>query len=536
MQIIASNSEYVRTVTYLVRPLAIFSISAIVLIGLSSLVLRSPHRGGWITALIALVLIYGGPPATYGSNSLETHLGLDVQGGTLIIAFLVVACIAGIQLRPSETFTRGANTAAVAVLAYNIVVFGLIALERSEASIVQATPFELPSNVAPVSQGIRPDIYHIVLDGYGRADILRDIYRFDNSDFVKQLKGLGFNHADQAVTPNNQTLATMNSLFNGNYLRDVPESEGMTPNNYRSKLYNELQRNPVFKVLREWGYGLYSVRPEYSLVQMEEVDKEFLAQPNAVNYLELVVIQNSGLFMVAKSFNRPSAKNGDNKDGGETDGKADNSTAESGREGSAVVINTQLDASFAEHLKSPFFFYTHIIAPHPPFDVDRMGGFRNSILGAGGMADGSHFHQGNPENRREYWRGYLEKLQFTNREVLRYVTQVINERPDPKIIVIHGDHGGGLYFDHEDASATCLRERFSPLLAVYSSDGRLQEAVPKDLNLVNLYRIIFNEYFGTDIAMLPGRSFFASWKYPMRHALISHKDMNATCPVAPWEN
>lgn len=522
-QIIASNSEYIRTAADLVRPLAIFSILAIVLIGLSSLVLRSLQRGGWMTALCVLVLVYGGPPVTYGSNFLKTFLGLDIQGGTLIVALLVVACIAGIQLRPSEILTRAANAAAVAILAYNSAVFGLIALERSQISIVQATPFERPSNVAPVSQGTRPDIYHIVLDGYGRSDVLRDIYRFDNSDFIGQLEGLGFDHADRAVTPNNQTLAVMNSMFSGNYVRDIPESAGMTPQNYRRKLYNELQRNPVFEILRELGYGLYSVRPEYPLVQMEKVDKEFLARPEAVSFLELAVVGQSGLFPIAVMLSRPSTASGDSKDGGETGS-------------SAVAINEQLDASFSEFLESPFFFYTHIVAPHPPFDVDRMGGFRKSILASRGMADGDHSHYGNPEARREYWRGYLEKLQFTNREVLRYVTQVINERPDPKIIVIHGDHGGGLYFDHDDASATCLRERYSPLLAVYSSDGRLQEAVPNDLNLVNLYRVIFNEYFGTDMAMLPGRSFFASWENPMQHVPISREDMNAFCPAATWKN
>jgi hypothetical protein len=536
LQIIASNSEYIRTIADLIRPLAIFTISAIVMIGLSSLALRSLQRGGWLTALCVLVLIYGTPPATYGSSFLKAVLGLDVQDGALIIALLVVACVAGIQLRPSEAFTRAANAAAAAVLAYNIVAFGLIALERGEASIVQATPFEPPSNVAPVSQATRPDIYHIVVDGYGRSDVLQDIYRFDNSDFIEQLEGLGFDHADQAVTPYNQTLMIMNSMFNGNYIQNLPENPGITPQNYRRKLYNELQRNSMFEVLRGRGYGLYSVRSEYPLVQLEEMDKEFLARPEAVSFLELAVFRHSGLFPITELLSRPSTASGDNKDGGEPGGKVDNGSAENALGASAIAIIEQLDVSFPKQLKSPFFFYTHIIAPHPPFDVDRMGGFRDSILAARGIADGNHSHYGIPETQREYWLGYLEKLQFTNREVLRYVTQVINERPDPKIIVIHGDHGGGLYLDHADASTTCLRERFSPLLAVYSSDGRLQEAIPNDLNLVNLYRVIFNEYFGADIAMLPGKSFFVPWKNPMRHDPISNKDMNAICPVAPWEN
>ena len=40
--------------------------------------------------------------------------------------------------------------------------------------------------------GIEPDIYYIVLDSYGGADVLKDSYSYDNSEFVNDLQELGF--------------------------------------------------------------------------------------------------------------------------------------------------------------------------------------------------------------------------------------------------------------------------------------------------------------------------------------------------------
>src|SRR5688572_19610664 len=38
----------------------------------------------------------------------------------------------------------------------------------------------------------RPDIYYIILDGYGRQDILQALYGFDNSSFLNELSARGF--------------------------------------------------------------------------------------------------------------------------------------------------------------------------------------------------------------------------------------------------------------------------------------------------------------------------------------------------------
>ena len=81
---------------------------------------------------------------------------------------------------------------------------------------------------------------------------------------------------------------------------------------------------------------------------------------------------------------------------------------------------------------------------------------------------------------------------------------------------------------------TCVQERFSPLLAVYASDDRLQRSLPDDLNLANLYRLVFNTYFGTEMPLLPNRSVFAGWKNPGQQQTVPPERLGgAAGPLHP---
>ncbi len=63
-----------------------------------------------------------------------------------------------------------------------------------------------------------PDIYYIILDGYGRSDVLKNEYDYDNSDFLNGLRGLGFYVADCSQSNYAQTQISLASSLNFNYL------------------------------------------------------------------------------------------------------------------------------------------------------------------------------------------------------------------------------------------------------------------------------------------------------------------------------
>ena len=58
-----------------------------------------------------------------------------------------------------------------------------------------------------------PDIYYIIVDTYGRADILKELYSYDNSGFADFLLSRGFYVAESSHANYSQTLLSLSSSF-----------------------------------------------------------------------------------------------------------------------------------------------------------------------------------------------------------------------------------------------------------------------------------------------------------------------------------
>lgn len=339
----------------------------------------------------------------------------------------------------------------------------------------------------------RPTIHHIVLDGYGRADVLHDLYDFDNTGFVGALEAMGFRVLDQTVTPYGQTLMTMNAVFSMNYLNeDIAAIADQSPKQVRQAMHGWFIQSPVRRILERAGYAIVSVEGSYPPLSLRPADR-VIAPPHdwtASTLLGRAVYAMTplGAPIIHGLFG----------------GRAD--TRESVRFGLA-------DHADDPHAR-PSFIYRHVLAPHPPFDLNRDGSVRETK--ATGFPDGDHWSPTLPpeERRRRYRDGYLEKLMYTNDQLLALSRAVIQRTDEPLIIILHGDHGGGMRLAHDDFSKTCAKERFSPFVAVYSSEPELTAALPEDLNLVNLYRALLGKMLGEDIQALEDRSYFAEWNQP----------------------
>jgi hypothetical protein len=154
----------------------------------------------------------------------------------------------------------------------------------------------------------------------------------------------------------------------------------------------------------------------------------------------------------------------------------------------------------------PIFQFRHVLSPHPPFMLDTHGDPVEPSDWA--MGDANEFLKDDPKRRELYLSGYANQVQGLNVHLLEIIDRLLKS-PRPIIIILHGDHGSGFNTSHANSRDTCLWERYSPLLAVYSSDGRLQPRIPDDVSLVNVFRIVFGTYFGSNSPLLPNRSFYA---------------------------
>ena len=123
--------------------------------------------------------------------------------------------------------------------------------------------------------------------------------------------------------------------------------------------------------------------------------------------------------------------------------------------------------------------------------------------------------------------GYLEKLRFVNARAIEQIRK-LRALPGKKIIVLHGDHGSGSKYWLDDPNRTCLRERFTSFLAVYTDDPNIRDEfgwiTDPSATPVNLYRSVFNVLLNLDLEMLPNKSSFVRYSTPHQiHPLDSHR-------------
>ena len=120
--------------------------------------------------------------------------------------------------------------------------------------------FEVESQIAPPANA--PDIYYIVLDGYGRADFLREEFGFDNSGLVTFLEERGFVVAQKSRANYPMTLVFLASSLNFSYL-DEMVGDQMKDETDRRFMRDLLRQSRAVRLLRRAGYSIVNVASEY---------------------------------------------------------------------------------------------------------------------------------------------------------------------------------------------------------------------------------------------------------------------------------
>jgi hypothetical protein len=110
---------------------------------------------------------------------------------------------------------------------------------------------------------------------------------------------------------------------------------------------------------------------------------------------------------------------------------------------------------------------------------------------------------------------YVNHVRFANLAMIRVIDALLAERNRPRpIIIVQGDEGPFptryatdlLTFDWRQATPDEIREKFGILNAMYLP-GPDKRDLPHAISPVNAYRVVFNQYFGTALDLLPDRSF-----------------------------
>jgi hypothetical protein len=412
---------------------------------------------------------------------------------------LVMAAATGASLNPEDGRIAIAYTAAIAVLATIIVrpwqkrrrdpipwnIAAAVFLIVNGHSIINSVHrLELPSSPPPSPRSEAPvrDVYYIVLDGFGRPDVLKTYYGLDLDSFVAFLHTHGFYVTDRASSNYAQTFLSLASTLNLRYLDDVAAASGRDSID-RTPLSQLIRSNQLMAIARAAGYEVTAIGSDYDATVRIDVADVCVCRQYGLDEIEQASIAATPLTGLPL-----------------------------GRWTSGAHRRKVLDSFdgliHAGQSTKRRFVFAHIVAPHPPFVFWSNGTARQPKRMMFGFSDGDHY-QG---TRREYIDGYREQAQFVAQRLSAFIDDVLS-RPGPRpVIVFHGDHGPGSMLKWNDPKGTNMSERMGIFSAYLFPD--VPASLYPTISPVNGVRALATNYLGVNFPLLAERSLFSTWDRP----------------------
>ncbi|HSI74177.1 MAG TPA: hypothetical protein VK934_13455, partial [Fimbriimonas sp.] len=308
-------------------PLVLVGGCVVTLWALGSLLFRNAARAALVaSAAVTGFFLYG---------HLRTATNLQEQSALLLwfpLYALLIAASAW-KWKDVDRLTPALNAVAILLFAFPLATIALGGA-KSRAGVKQ--PFS-----APLKQN-RPDIIHIVLDGYGRSDSLRKVMRYDNSAFLEALRKRGFQVLPRARANYVQTEQSLSSALNLNYVQHLfPEAQPSSMD--RALLDNAIDRSLVSMRLRAIGYTYVAITTGFPFISFRSAD--------------LVLGERSGnaLFLSSLLNLTPLPES--------------SWTSESQYEIKRKAVHSAFAniAELSAPSRTPKFIFAHILMPHPPF-------------------------------------------------------------------------------------------------------------------------------------------------------------------------
>ncbi len=325
-----------------------------------------------------------------------------------------------------------------------------------------------------------PDIYYIVLDGYGSQDILQELYKLDNSDFINFLKENNFYIADSTFSNYSQTGYSLYASLNYEYIED--------PNYTLLDICENISDNQVFSNLRNLGYQIVVFDSGFNCTYIQDPDIRYEPDKKS-NHFNNYLVNNTPLYYFARKSQYDSHRN--------------------------YILNALENFDKVSNINNnqPKIVFAHIFSPHPPFVFGQNGEFLYPNYPFT-IRDSSKFVE--LANQEEYIKGYRSQTIYITNKLKDMINQIMIDSNKEAIIIIQSDHGPGAYFNQISyQKGDYIEERFSILNAYYFPDGNYEKLYPT-ISPVNSFRVIFNQFFGGSYPVLSDNSYYCSIETPLQ--------------------
>lgn len=416
-------------------------------------------------------------------------------GGHLVVMSAAIGLWVGIALllrkRPTPSgWTYCANFVGTTVVFLPLVVVVQSAYVTSLAArTIEWRHHDLPSAGEGRTQS-PPDIYWIIPDGYSRADVLANIYAYDDQPFLDALRDRGFHIPPQAVSHYSKTANSVASTLNLDYIQDLLRGDLEQSFDWVF-IRNLLDENRVARFLKTLGYRSLTVLSQYDNLDwpadLRTSESWFL------NFYEVRLLERTPIPALSRVMGFPILY----------------------EHHRARTRHALQWASQTAKLPGPKFVFVQVVTPHPPF-----------IFGPDGepvdppqpysWKGGLDFQNQPGSSLEDYREGYLNQVRYLHEPLIEVVDAIQAASAQPPVIIILSDHGASSGEWLTDLSHPEAVERFGVLCAL-SLPGVDADEIPDDLASVNVFRLIFNQYFDTGLDMLESKQFHLVGEQPYHY-------------------
>jgi hypothetical protein len=406
--------------------------------------------------------------------------------GGLWLVFLFLGITLKWKIRDLRSFTNALNliSAVLLILPASQIIIYLIQ-SRGDRNVDQIPSLKSfpPIMVSSHIDNTLPDIYYIILDGYGRSDVLQELYDYNNSQFISSLEDKGFVVATDSHSNYIHTTLSLASSLNMDYIDNIGDNVSEDCQSLEPTV-EMIRHSRLRAFLEERGYQTVAFQTGSGHTMITDVDYYITYRPNMVSDLEGLLITSSALRMYGEKLQN-----------------LFNPFTCIGHQGSVHNIFTNL--AVIPYMPGPQFVFAHIMSPHPPFIFGPKGDL--TVRGECNGFDGSLF----TGTQDEYKIGYKGQVEYISLLMQDTVEKILVRSSIPPIIIIQGDHGSGLLLDFSSSENTCIRERFSILSAYYLPNGG-GEKLYQTVTPVNSFRIVLNQYFEAGLPLLDDRLYYST--------------------------
>ena len=449
------------------RTLLIVLLLTVLILVLTKAFFHDWDRAGIVTSLaMILILSYGHIhiqfERIFGEQVRHSLLAIALGGLFILVTWLVIR-----NRSTAEIVRSFLSTIAVALTL--MVVAQLLYYEYGAYQLGKAlTNEESQSNGSPGSTD-KPDIYLIVLDAHGRADVLQEKYGYDSTAFLQGLKDLGFYVAECSQSNYASTNLSITSLLQMDYFPPARSDTAKLP---------PLKESAVLRMLDANGYtvitfenrtgGHFDLQEDIRLSQNQLAFGE-LNLTGGLNEFEKIILNTSVTRFLLDTEIIPAFN-------------ADSLTKLEDYEHYQQTRFILSKLQEVPELKSPKFVLVHLLVPHSPFIFTPDGDFRY------------------PEDTSR--NGYRDNVAFIDRSILASIRAILDQSEQPPVILLMGDHGPppGRFATEEDRLA---------ILNAFYVDENVKEKLYDSISPVNSFRLILNEYFETGYPLLEDVSYSA---------------------------